>query len=216
MTLTVAEVRSTAQLLELIAGGGQPKYLFFCGHQPQPDGGAGKGCFSQWWPAGFTVDGVRYPSAEHFMMTAKAQLFGDEEMAGRIPLAPHPREAKALGRAVRGFDEQRWAQRRLDLVVAGNVAKFGQNPDLGDFLLGTGDRVLVEASARDRVWGIGMGASNDLAMSPEHWRGENLLGFALMEARGQLRAAAAPRGAGASVAGWSFSRRARLGSSPAR
>jgi ribA/ribD-fused uncharacterized protein len=189
MTLTVAEVRTVPQLLELIAGGGQPKYLFFWGHQPQPDGTAGKGCFSQWWPARFTVDGVTYPSAEHFMMTAKARLFGDTEMAERIPSAPHPREAKALGRAVRGFDERHWAQRRFGLVVAGNVAKFGQNPDLRDYLLGTGDRVLVEASPRDRAWGIGLSASDDLAASPGHWRGENLLGFALMQARHDLRAA---------------------------
>jgi ribA/ribD-fused uncharacterized protein len=174
-------------LLEFIGGGGQPKYLFFWGHQPQPDGSVGKGCFSQWWPAQFTVDGVTYPSAEHYMMTAKALLFGDAGMAAKIPSAPHPREAKALGRQVRGFSEERWAEHRFDLVVAGNVAKFGQHPELRDYLLTTGDRVLVEASPRDRVWGIGMAASNDLAMSPERWRGLNLLGFALMEARHQLR-----------------------------
>jgi len=188
MTVTAAEVRGTPQLLDFIAGGGQPKYLFFWGHQPQPDGSAGKGCLSQWWPAEFTVNEVAYPSAEHFMMAAKALLFGDLEVAGRIPLATHPSQAKALGRQVRGFDEERWAQRRFGLVVAGNVAKFGQNPELRDYLLATGDRVLVEASPLDRVWGIGMSASDDLATSPGHWRGENLLGFALMEARQQLRA----------------------------
>jgi ribA/ribD-fused uncharacterized protein len=192
MTVSVAQVRSTSQLLEFIGGGGQPKYLFFWGHQPQPDGSVGKGCFSQWWPAKFTVDGVMYPSAEHFMMTAKALLFGDAEMAEKVPAAPHPREAKALGRQVRGFSEERWAEHRFDLVVAGNVAKFGQNLELRDYLLATGDRVLVEASPRDRVWGIGMAASNDLATSPEHWRGLNLLGFALMEARHQLRAQREP------------------------
>jgi len=183
MTLTVADVRSLDDLLGFIAAGGQPKYLFFWGHQAQPDGSVGKGCFSQWWPAEFTVDGVKYPSAEHFMMRAKALLFGDAEIAALIQAARHPREAKELGRKVRGFDERRWAQRRFDFVVAGNVAKFGQNPGLRDFLLGTRDRVLVEASPRDRVWGIGMGASNEMATSPEHWRGLNLLGFALMQAR---------------------------------
>jgi ribA/ribD-fused uncharacterized protein len=188
MAVTAAEVRSTPLLLDFIAGGGQPKYLFFWGHQPQPDGSVGKGCLSQWWPAEFTVDGVTYPSAEHFMMTAKALLFGDREMAGLIPRAPHPSQAKALGRQVAGFDEERWTHQRFGLVVAGNVAKFGQNQELRDYLLTTGDRVLVEASPRDRVWGIGMSASNDLATSPGHWRGENLLGFALMQARHQLQA----------------------------
>jgi ribA/ribD-fused uncharacterized protein len=187
MTVSLNEVRSTPKLLEFISSGGQPKYLFFWGHQPEQDGSVGKGCLSQWWPAEFTVDGVTYPSAEHFMMTAKALLFGDAETAAKISTARHPRDAKSLGRQVSGFDEGPWAEDRFDLVVAGNVAKFGQNPELRDYLLATGDRVLVEASPLDRVWGIGMGSGNDLATSPELWRGLNLLGFALMEARYQLR-----------------------------
>lgn len=121
MTVAVADVRTVEQLAEFIADGGQPKYLTFWGHRPLPDGQVGKGCFSQWWPASFTVDGETYASAEHFMMAAKALLFGDAEMAGRIRAAPHPRAAKELGRSVRGFDEQRWAERRSDLVVTGNL-----------------------------------------------------------------------------------------------
>jgi ribA/ribD-fused uncharacterized protein len=191
MPLTAADVRTLDQLLELIAGGGQPKYLTFWGHQPPPDGGVGKGCFSQWWPATFTVDGECYASAEHFMMAAKAMLFGDVEMADRIRAAPHPRAAKALGREVRGFDERRWAEHRFDLVVEGNLAKFAQHPDLRDFLLTTGSRVLVEASPYDRIWGVGLAADDEHATSPEHWRGLNLLGFALMEVRHQLQAASA-------------------------
>jgi ribA/ribD-fused uncharacterized protein len=66
------------------------------------------------------------------------------------------------------------------------VAKFTQNEDLGAFLRATGRRVLVEASPRDRIWGIGMGASNPDAQVPARWRGNNLLGFALMDAREAL------------------------------
>lgn len=191
MAVTVAVVRSVGQLLSFIVDGGQPEYLLFWGHRPPPAGGAGKGCLSQWWPSGFTVDGVTYRSAEHFMMTAKALLFGDDETAARILAAPHPGAAKALGRQVRGFDEQRWAERRFDLVVTGNMAKFGQHPDLREYLLGTGSRVLVEASPLDRIWGIGLAADDERATSPEHWPGLNLLGFALMEVRHQLRGQAA-------------------------
>ena len=120
------------------------------------------------------------------MMAAKALLFGDAETADRIRQAPHPEAAKALGREVRGFDEQLWVQRRFDLVVTGNLAKFGQHVELRDFLLTTGSRVLVEASPVDRIWGIGLAADHEHAASPEHWRGLNLLGFALMEVRHQL------------------------------
>ena len=76
----------------------------------------------------------------------------------------------------------------MDIVVAGNLAKFEQNVALERYLLGTGDAVLVEASPRDRIWGIGMGASNPDAQNPERWRGGNLLGFALMEVRARLMA----------------------------
>ena len=65
--------------------------------------------------------------------------------------------------------------------------KFGQHPALREFLLGTGDRVLVEASPMDRVWGIGLAADDERAADPARWRGLNLLGFALMEARGCAR-----------------------------
>src|SRR5215472_1415374 len=98
MTVTAAGVRTVGQLLSFIRDGGHPRYLLFWGHQPPPSGGIGKGCLSQWWPAAFTVDGVTYASAEHFMMAAKALLFGDAETAERIRAAPHPGAAKALGR----------------------------------------------------------------------------------------------------------------------
>lgn len=178
---------SVADLIDVIERGERVKFLFFWGHQPQADGGIGKGCLSQWWPAAFTADGVTFATAEHYMMWRKAMLFGDAETAARIVAAGHPSQAKALGRQARGFDEAVWQANRFDIVVAGSVAKFGQHPDLREFLLGTGDRVLVEASPRDRVWGIGLGAANERAEDPRQWRGLNLLGFALMRARAALR-----------------------------
>jgi hypothetical protein len=181
-----ADARTVDELLGVIRDGGQPKYLLFWGHQPASDGGVGKGCLSQWWPAAFTVDGVHYPSAEHYMMAAKARLSGDAEAEAKILATPHPGTAKALGRQVRGFDEQRWAGHRFNVVIAGNMAKFGQHPQLRDFLAGTGTRVLVEASPQDRVWGIGLAADDERAASPARWPGLNLLGFALMEVRQQL------------------------------
>jgi ribA/ribD-fused uncharacterized protein len=94
-----------------------------------------------------------------------------------------PAEAKNLGRLIRGFDEQVWAEHRFELVVAGNAAKFWQDEALRGFLLGTANRVLVEASPRDRVWGIGLGSGDERATDPSQWLGLNLLGFALMEIR---------------------------------
>lgn len=180
--------RSVEELVDRAARGERPKYVWFWGHRPRRDGSVGPGCFSQWWPAPFAVDGVTYPTAEHWMMAGKARLFGDADAERRAIDASHPKEAKDAGRSVRGFDEEIWRQRRFGLVVEGSVRKFGQHPSLRDYLLGTGSRVLVEASPVDRVWGIGLAADDERAADPARWRGLNLLGFALMEARQRLMA----------------------------
>lgn len=176
-------MRDVAELIRVLDSGAEVKYLYFWGHQPQRDGSVGAGCLSQWWPSPFTVDGREYASAEHWMMWSKAMLFGDKAVAERVLAAKSPAEAKKLGRQVKGFTEAEWEQARRDIVVAGSVAKFGQHPDLKAFLERTGERVLVEASPLDRVWGIGLAADDPRAADPAQWQGENLLGFALMQAR---------------------------------
>lgn len=180
--------RTREQLAESVAYGAAPKWLLFWGHRPPAGGGVGKGCLSQWWPCAFVVDGVEYTSAEQWMMAAKARLFGDFPAEERILAARSPAEAKKLGRSVRGFDEQIWADQRFELVVRGNLAKFGQDAALGSYLSSTANRVLVEASPQDRIWGIGLSADDPSAREPADWRGLNLLGFALMEARDRLAA----------------------------
>ncbi|MEU4555263.1 NADAR family protein [Micromonospora violae] len=179
----LASVRSVAELAAAQAQGHRAKFLFFWGHQPERDGGVGAGCLSQWWPAPFTVDERRFPTAEHYMMWRKATLFDNRAIAEQILAAPHPHAAKALGARVSGFDEQTWSEHRFAIVVAGNLAKFDQRPALRAFLLATGERVLVEASPYDRVWGIGLRRDDAAAGDPAGWRGLNLLGFALMQVR---------------------------------
>ncbi len=161
-------------------------FFFFWGHTPKVPGVVDKSCLSQWYLAPFEVEGVRYLTAEHWMMAEKARLCGDSETLARILAAATPAEAKKLGRKVSPFDPQRWEAARFEAVVRGNVAKFSAHEELRRFLLATGEAVLVEASPRDRVWGIGMGASNPDAQDPAKWRGLNLLGLALMEARKRL------------------------------
>jgi ribA/ribD-fused uncharacterized protein len=181
--------RDREALLAAVRAGREFSYRVFYGHAAPRDGRVGDHVFSQWFPAPFEADGVRYATAEHWMMAGKARLFGDAEMLAAIVAAPSPASAKAFGRKVRGFDDAAWKRHRFAIVVAGNVHKFAADPRLRAYLLATGDAILVEAAPRDRVWGIGLGAQHAHTRDPSRWRGANLLGFALVSARDALRAA---------------------------
>ncbi|WP_444543740.1 NADAR family protein [Nocardia concava] len=135
-----------AQLTAEMADGARPEFLFFWGHTRTPGHEVGKWVLSQWWPVEFTVDGQTYRSAEHFMMAEKARLFGDEPMRTRVLAADTPADAKRLGRAISGFDQDTWEAHRFDIVLRGSIAKFGQHDVLRDFLLATADKILVEAA----------------------------------------------------------------------
>ncbi|WP_409469397.1 NADAR family protein [Streptomyces sp. HC307] len=189
MERITGKIDSLDALVREVRAGAHIKYLHFWGHRPRSDGRGGPSCLSQWWPSPFTVDEVEYATAEHWMMAAKARLFEDAEAERRVLAAAHPAQAKKAGRLVRGFDESIWERERFGIVVEGSVHKFGAHADLREYLLNTGARVLVEASPVDRVWGIGLAADDEAASDPERWRGPNLLGFALMEARERLRSA---------------------------
>ena len=144
-------------------------------------------CFSQWQPSPFSVDGDKYYCAEQYMMAEKARLFGDEEVEEEIMNTSDPKLMKALGRKVRNFDPQVWDKLKYSIVLNGNYYKFTQNKEMMDFLLSTGDKILVEASPMDTIWGIGLGKDNEKAHNIASWRGKNLLGFALMEVRDEIR-----------------------------
>ena len=141
-------------------------------------------CLSQWFPAPFTHDTIRYATCEHWMMARKAVLFNDlDAFEAIIRGDDDPGRVKSIGRQVRGFDEAKWARNRYAVVVAGNLLKFTQHPFLGKWLRGTGHQHLVEAAPNDRVWGAGLAAGDPRISRPGEWPGLNLLGEALMHVR---------------------------------
>jgi ribA/ribD-fused uncharacterized protein len=163
------------------------KYIFFWGHTNNSFEVVGKFLFSQWYPSPFTVDGIIYKSAEHWMMAHKAILFNDHDVAQQILKAEKPGQVKALGRQIKAFDERVWDEYKFDIVKQGSIHKFTQDKKFGDYLLATNDRILAEASPVDNVWGIGLSQDAKNIENPYYWKGLNLLGFALMEARDFLK-----------------------------
>ncbi len=162
------------------------QFVFFWGHTLTA-ARMTHACLSQWYPCSFVVDGTSYQTAERYMMAEKARLFDDTATFRKIMAAPGPRECKALGRTVAGFDPAVWDRHKGDIVLRGSLAKFSQNAELREYLLGTGNTVLAEASPYDRIWGVGLAQDDPPIRDPRNWRGENLLGFVLMEARDSLR-----------------------------
>ena len=158
------------------------EFIFFWGHTADP-GVINKACFSQWYPCEFEVDGVHYHTTEQYMMAQKALLFGDQEVYEQIMAAEGPQAYKALGRKVRNFVPETWNQEKTNIVLRGNIAKFSQNEELKNFILNTGEKVLVEASPYDDIWGVKRKMDDPDIMDPNKWAGENLLGFVLMETR---------------------------------
>jgi ribA/ribD-fused uncharacterized protein len=183
--MQINDIQFLEDLRSRYNAGEKMKFVFFWGHQPGK-AGVTASCFSQWYDAPFVVDGQSYLTAEHYMMAAKARLFGDTEICAQILAAPNPGAAKDLGRRVAGFDEKIWNANRYSIVVSANQAKFEQHPELGDLLKQTGNRVLVEASPVDRIWGVGLAQDDQKVNDPNQWRGLNLLGFALMQVRDKL------------------------------
>jgi hypothetical protein len=175
-------MNTAENLIKQIKDGKQFDYLHFWRVDEIP-----YGAFSQWYPSAFNDGEQEYTNAEQYMMAKKAEAFRDENIKKRIMKATDPREMKELGRAIVNFDDAVWGKLRYAVVKTGNFYKFSQNEKLGKLLLGTDNKVLVEASPRDAVWGIGLEQSDDNASNPKMWQGTNLLGFALMEVRDELK-----------------------------
>jgi ribA/ribD-fused uncharacterized protein len=114
-------------------------------------------------------------------MAMKAYINNDYVTYNAIMESDQPREQKALGRKVHPFNASLWDKMSYHIVFTGCIFKFKQNPKMLEKLLSTGDKILVEASPYDRIWGIGY-SEEDALDNIESW-GYNKLGKVLMNVR---------------------------------
>ena len=153
-----------------------------CFHKPEEE----NGYLSNWYPSEFMVNGTVFSSMEQYMMYKKAVCFHDKEIADKILAIDDVTEIKALGRLVENYNDNYWNGVRQILVFEGLLAKFSQNEDLKSQLNTTGNTLLAECSVKDKIWGIGLSMKNPDRFEIDKWKGQNLLGYALMMVREQL------------------------------
>jgi len=152
------------------------KYVFFW-----------SGIYSNWHPSPFQIGGVQYNCAEQYLMAEKARLFGDITSESRILSAINPADQKRYGRQVTGFNKDKWESVALDVMYRALWAKFTQDEALKGQILSTGDRIIVEASPEDCIWGIGLHWAEKACDDPKNWRGTNWLGLTLTKVRDDLK-----------------------------
>lgn len=153
-----------------------------CFHNPNEDNGS----LSNWYLSKFTVDNVTFSSMEQYMMYKKAVCFRDKNTAEKILATNDVAEIKALGRLVADYNESYWNGVRQIVVFEGLIAKFSQNEDLKKLLKATENAILAECAVKDRIWGIGLSMKDPERFEIDKWKGQNLLGYALMMVRERL------------------------------
>ena len=147
----------------------------------------GKECpLSNFYLADFLLDGHKFNSTEQFIQYSKAKMFSDSKTAEEILREPEPSKQKALGRKVTNFDKKKWEESIETVVTRGIAQKFNSNSRLKKYLKDTGEARLVEASARDSLFGIGLPISNSDIMISSKWKGRNLQGTMLEMVRNDL------------------------------
>ena len=153
-----------------------------CFHNPDEE----NGYLGNWYLSEFEVNGIKFSSMEQFMMYRKALCFQDVETAYKILGTDDVAKIKKLGREVRGYNENVWNGVRQIIVYEGLKAKFSQNEELKEKLSGTEDAVLAECAVKDQIWGIGLSMKDENRFDLDKWKGQNLLGYALMMVREQF------------------------------
>lgn len=123
---------------------------------------------------------------EQFMMYQKAICFKDSDMAAQILAEDDVSHIKQLGRLVERYNDHHWNGVRQIIVYNGLLAKFMQNDNLRAMLLNTQNAVLAECAVKDRIWGIGLSMKEADRFDRSKWKGQNLLGYALMMVREKI------------------------------
>lgn len=140
------------------------------------------GYHKEFGPHGFCIN---YFSSEQLFMWHKAVLFFDTDIADKIVHCKSSKEAKALGREIKNFNQEKWDQFKEILMECSLLTKFEQCEDFRNILMNPDyrDKIFVECNPEDRIWAIGRSEEDPLCDDESTWRGTNLLGKVITKIR---------------------------------
>lgn len=98
------------------------------------------GCFSNFSAHGLTLDGVWWPTSEHYF---QAQKFVGTPHADQIRQVKLPKDAARLGRQRTRPLRPDWEAVKDDVMRQAVLCKFETHADIQDILLSTGNQDLV-------------------------------------------------------------------------
>jgi ribA/ribD-fused uncharacterized protein len=133
-------------------------------------------------------DGTEFHHSEGLFIALKAYYFNrNRAEMDIIANFIDPRDAKAYGRkSIANFNQFFWEQGREQIMEHAVYLKFKQNDELRYQLLKTDNKIFVEASPYDSIWGVGITVCPEAA-DPKNWKGLNLLGQVMGRVRTRLR-----------------------------
>lgn len=130
------------------------------------------GEFSNFSKFGVEMDGVWWPTVEHYF---QAQKFEDKEHQERIRTAHTPKIAAELGRSRKVAIRTDWEQVKDNIMYEAVLKKFKTHPQLAELLKSTGAQDIVENAPGDYYWGCGQDGT-----------GQNKLGKILARVRDEI------------------------------
>lgn len=153
-----------------------------CFHNPHEE----NGFLSNLYLSDFTLDGINYNSLEQYLMYQKAIYFNDYKISKKILNESNMKIIKELGRQVSNYNDTNWNVVRQIIIYKGLLAKFSQNADLANKLKSTGSLILAECAVKDTIWGIGISIKDENRFNQSLWKGQNLIGYTLMQVRNDI------------------------------
>lgn len=137
-------------------------------------------------PSSFVIDDHEYCCNEQYFLSQKCLGFGQRRAAENILNTSDAAQMVKFSKVCKGTSQNWKHEKAYEVMKKGLEAKFNQDESCKEYLINTGEKLLIEGSKYDKVWGAGVDFNDD-KIDDDELPGQNELGRALMEVRFELK-----------------------------